>query len=88
MSVHSAVSHVVTPYFVLIFTLRVFEKCHKVIAPHPFYEACKFDDCHVPNSNMGCASLEAYAIMCTEASVCVAWRNATNGQCGRTILYQ
>ncbi|XP_039988196.1 mucin-2-like [Xiphias gladius] len=60
---------------------KVFEKCHKVIAPHPFYEACKFDDCHVPNSNMGCASLEAYAIMCTEASVCVAWRNATNGQC-------
>uniref|UniRef100_A0A4W6CWS5 VWFD domain-containing protein n=1 Tax=Lates calcarifer TaxID=8187 RepID=A0A4W6CWS5_LATCA len=60
---------------------KVFEKCHKVIPPQPFYEACKFDVCHMPNSTVGCSSLEAYATMCADASVCVAWRNATKGQC-------
>uniref|UniRef100_A0A4W6E088 VWFD domain-containing protein n=1 Tax=Lates calcarifer TaxID=8187 RepID=A0A4W6E088_LATCA len=60
---------------------KVFEKCHKVIPPQPLYEACKFDICHMPNSTMGCSSLEEYATMCADASVCVAWRNATKGQC-------
>ncbi|XP_028304398.1 mucin-5B-like isoform X3 [Gouania willdenowi] len=60
---------------------KVFEECHKVIAPDSFYEACKFDVCHMPNTNMGCSSLEAYAALCADASICVPWRNATNGQC-------
>ncbi|XP_023278266.1 intestinal mucin-like protein [Seriola lalandi dorsalis] len=60
---------------------KVFEKCHKVIAPESFYEACKFDVCHMPNSTVGCSSLEAYAMLCAEASVCVDWRSITNGQC-------
>uniref|UniRef100_A0A3Q1IAN0 Mucin 5.1, oligomeric mucus/gel-forming n=1 Tax=Anabas testudineus TaxID=64144 RepID=A0A3Q1IAN0_ANATE len=60
---------------------KVFEKCHKVVAPQNFYEACKFDVCHMPNSTMGCSSLEAYASLCADASVCVDWRSATKGQC-------
>ncbi|KAK2842369.1 hypothetical protein Q5P01_012569 [Channa striata] len=64
-----------------ILTSEVFEKCHKVINPQHFYEACKFDVCHTPTS-MGCSSLQVYATMCAEASVCVDWRNATKGQCG------
>ncbi|XP_034444063.1 mucin-5B-like [Hippoglossus hippoglossus] len=59
----------------------VFEKCHKLVSPHSYYEACKFDVCHMPNSTWGCSSLETYATMCADVSVCVAWRNATNGQC-------
>uniref|UniRef100_A0A8P4KJC6 Mucin-2 n=2 Tax=Dicentrarchus labrax TaxID=13489 RepID=A0A8P4KJC6_DICLA len=59
---------------------KVFEECHKVIPPNPFYEACKFDVCHT-NSSVGCSSMEMYAMLCAEVSVCVAWRNATNGQC-------
>ncbi|XP_051915933.1 mucin-2-like [Hippocampus zosterae] len=59
----------------------VFEECHKVISPEDYYEACKFDVCHMPNSSVGCSSLEAYAMMCTAASVCIDWRNATQGQC-------
>uniref|UniRef100_A0A8P4K2B8 Mucin-2 n=1 Tax=Dicentrarchus labrax TaxID=13489 RepID=A0A8P4K2B8_DICLA len=59
---------------------KVFEECHKVIPPNKFYEACKFDICHT-NSSLGCSSMEMYAMLCAEASVCVAWRNATNGQC-------
>ena len=60
---------------------KLFEECHKVIKPQPYYEACKFDVCHMPNTTVGCSSLEMYAMMCAEKSVCVAWRNATKGEC-------
>lgn len=60
---------------------KVFEKCHQKINPEPFYEACKFDVCHMPNSTVGCSSLEGYAMMCAEMSVCVDWRASTQGQC-------
>ncbi|XP_061678202.1 mucin-5AC-like [Syngnathoides biaculeatus] len=60
---------------------NVFEECHKVISPEDYYEACKFDVCHMPNSKMACSSLEAYAMTCASASVCVNWRNSTLGQC-------
>ncbi|KAM9376056.1 mucin-2-like [Pholidichthys leucotaenia] len=63
-----------------IITSKVFEKCHDVIKPLPFYEACKFDVCHT-NSTMGCSSLEVYAEMCAKESVCVPWRNTTEGLC-------
>uniref|UniRef100_A0A3Q1I5B4 Mucin 5.1, oligomeric mucus/gel-forming n=1 Tax=Anabas testudineus TaxID=64144 RepID=A0A3Q1I5B4_ANATE len=59
---------------------KVFERCHKQIAPDHFYEACKFDVCHT-NSKMGCSSLELYARLCADAFICVDWRNATGGQC-------
>ncbi|XP_008303776.1 mucin-2-like isoform X4 [Stegastes partitus] len=59
----------------------VFKECHKVINPKSFYEGCKFDACHMPNSNITCSSLEEYAARCAEKSVCVDWRNATKGQC-------
>ncbi|CAJ1056538.1 mucin-5AC-like [Xyrichtys novacula] len=64
-----------------ILTSKVFEECHKVISPQPYYDACKFDVCHMPDSAVGCTSLEAYAAECAEALVCVAWRNFTNGVC-------
>ncbi|XP_005941718.1 intestinal mucin-like protein [Haplochromis burtoni] len=63
-----------------ILNSEVFKECRKVISVHPFYEACKFDVCYttVP---MGCSSIEAYNLMCAEASICVDWRNATKGVC-------
>ncbi|KAK2917759.1 hypothetical protein Q8A73_004505 [Channa argus] len=69
------------PLICEILISKVFEKCHKEIDPQNFYEACKFDVCHMPNSTVGCSSLQVYATMCAEASVCVDWRSATNGQC-------
>lgn len=36
---------------------------------------------------MGCSSIEAYNLMCAEASICVDWRNATKGVCGKTELF-
>ncbi|XP_070828132.1 intestinal mucin-like protein [Chaetodon trifascialis] len=60
---------------------KVFKACHKAVPPQNYYEACKFDVCHIRNSTIGCSSIETYATLCTEASVCVDWRNASNGQC-------
>ncbi|XP_016529207.1 mucin-2-like [Poecilia formosa] len=60
---------------------EMFKDCHKKIAPSSYYEACKFDVCHMPNSTVGCTSLAAYAMMCAEASVCIDWRNLTKGEC-------
>lgn len=61
---------------------RVFKNCHEVISVEPYYDACKFDVCHT-NASIGCISLETYAKKCAEASVCLAWRNATNGVCSK-----
>lgn len=58
----------------------VFKECHKVIPPRPFYEACKYDVIHINNST-GCSSLETYASLCARESICVSWRNATEGLC-------
>ena len=86
-SINSGVSLWLTAYFLFICTLRVFEQCHKVLSPLPFYEACKFDVCHEDKPNFGCFSIEAYSKMCAEASVCIPWRNATNGLCGRRVCF-
>ncbi|XP_058264560.1 mucin-2-like isoform X2 [Hemibagrus wyckioides] len=59
---------------------KAFEQCHKVIDPENFYKACVYDVCNMKNAT-GCFSLEGYAQMCAEESVCVDWRNLTNGQC-------
>ncbi|XP_062318554.1 intestinal mucin-like protein [Osmerus eperlanus] len=58
---------------------KIFDECHEVIPREAFYEACKFDVCQ--KTNVGCSSVEAYALMCARAAVCVDWRNSTNGEC-------
>ncbi|CAL8356582.1 unnamed protein product [Lota lota] len=59
----------------------IFAECRKKLPAHPFYEACKYDVCHMPTQG-GCASLETFAAMCASEMVCVDWRNSTNGICG------
>ncbi|MCI4382006.1 hypothetical protein PGIGA_G00258570 [Pangasianodon gigas] len=68
------------PAICAIILNRVFEKCHKVLSPENFYKACLYDVCHMTNGT-GCFSLESYARMCAEESICVDWRGLTNGQC-------
>ncbi|KAI4880123.1 hypothetical protein NFI96_003732 [Prochilodus magdalenae] len=46
---------------------KVFEKCHKLSSPDPFYKACKYDVCRMGNSS-GCFSLETYASSCADVS--------------------
>uniref|UniRef100_A0A3P8Z3U3 Mucin 5.1, oligomeric mucus/gel-forming n=1 Tax=Esox lucius TaxID=8010 RepID=A0A3P8Z3U3_ESOLU len=65
---------------------QVFKSCHDVIPPGPFFEACKYDVCHLTNKTIGCSSLEAYAQTCVKHSVCIDWRGSTNGLCGRREL--
>ncbi|KAM4554078.1 intestinal mucin-like protein [Fundulus diaphanus] len=60
---------------------EMFKECHNKIPYQSFYEACKFDVCNMPNSSIGCSSLETYAMMCASESVCIEWRNLTKGQC-------
>ncbi|TSK13449.1 Mucin-5AC [Bagarius yarrelli] len=58
---------------------KEFEECHKVLNPEKFYNACVHDMCK--KNNTGCSSLEGYARMCAEESVCVDWRPLTDGKC-------
>ncbi|XP_041853997.1 mucin-5AC-like [Melanotaenia boesemani] len=64
-----------------ILNSEVFKECREKISPKPYYEACKFDICHMKKVTMACPSLAEYASRCADESICVAWRNATNGQC-------
>ncbi|XP_061102940.1 mucin-5AC-like [Conger conger] len=65
-----------------IITSKVFEKCHKVIPYESFIKACKYDSCEMPDTHVGCKSLQMYAAMCLNSGVCIDWRNFTNGECG------
>ncbi|XP_019406548.1 PREDICTED: mucin-5AC [Crocodylus porosus] len=60
---------------------KVFEECHKVIPPEPFYKGCVFDGSHMRKSAILCSSLELYAFWCANRGVCIDWRNETNGTC-------
>nr|XP_035119721.2 mucin-5AC [Callithrix jacchus] len=60
---------------------KVFEPCHTVIPPLPFYEGCAFDHCHMTDPGVVCSSLELYAALCTSQGICVDWRGHTNHTC-------
>ncbi|XP_070344624.1 mucin-2-like isoform X1 [Equus asinus] len=59
----------------------LFAKCHALVPPQHYYDACVFDSCLVPNSGMECASLQTYAALCAHEGVCIDWRNRTQGAC-------
>ncbi|XP_052454246.1 intestinal mucin-like protein [Carassius gibelio] len=54
----------------------MFMECHGVIPYESYYEACKYDVCHMRNSSIGCTSLEAYALLCGKEGICVEWRTS------------
>lgn len=61
---------------------RVFETCHAMIPPGPYYQGCVFDQCHMAaRSDVVCSSLELYASLCAANGVCVDWRRQTNHTC-------
>ncbi|NXI96500.1 MUC2L protein, partial [Psophia crepitans] len=59
----------------------VFEPCHAFVRPEKYYAACVFDSCVLPNLDLECSSLQIYAATCADQSVCIDWRNHTNGVC-------
>ncbi|XP_058383655.1 mucin-5AC-like [Diceros bicornis minor] len=60
---------------------EVFEPCHSVISPKPFYQGCVFDQCHVPDLDVVCSGLELYASLCASHGMCIDWRGQTNHMC-------
>ncbi|MBN3292585.1 MUC2 protein, partial [Polypterus senegalus] len=62
----------------------VFEDCHKLLSPDPYYNACIFDGCQMPDTDIECSSLQNYASMCSSVGVCLYWRNFTNNRCPST----
>ncbi|MBN3280761.1 MUC2 protein, partial [Polyodon spathula] len=54
---------------------------NQIISPQPFYEACYYDVCQMPDTSIGCSSLEVYASICETVGFCVDWRKFTNGKC-------
>ncbi|XP_070344628.1 mucin-5AC [Equus asinus] len=63
---------------------EVFEPCHSVISPGPFYQGCVFDQCHVTDLEVVCSGLELYAALCASQGVCIDWRGRTNHTCSFT----
>ncbi|XP_051823053.1 mucin-5AC isoform X11 [Antechinus flavipes] len=63
---------------------EVFEACHHVIPPEPYFEGCVYDQCRVPDGLVWCSSLELYASLCAAEGVCIDWRGETQGQCALT----
>ncbi|XP_074004839.1 LOW QUALITY PROTEIN: mucin-2 [Numenius arquata] len=59
----------------------VFEPCHSFVRPEKYYLACVFDSCVLPSLDLECSSLQIYAATCADQSVCIDWRNHTNGVC-------
>ncbi|CAL8356587.1 unnamed protein product [Lota lota] len=53
----------------------VFEACHSLVSPDKFYQGCIFDSCHVANPTVQCTSLQVYAAACSQAGVCLNWRD-------------
>ncbi|XP_053418481.1 mucin-5AC [Nycticebus coucang] len=60
---------------------EVFQLCHTMIPPWPFYEGCIFDQCHMPGTEVVCSGLELYASLCASYGVCIDWRGWTNHTC-------
>nr|XP_020826519.1 mucin-5AC [Phascolarctos cinereus] len=63
---------------------KVFEACHHVIPPEPYFEGCVYDQCHIPEGRVWCSGLELYASLCAAQGVCIEWRHETQGQCSLT----
>ncbi|KAK7801681.1 hypothetical protein U0070_013175 [Myodes glareolus] len=60
---------------------NVFQSCHPVIPPLPFYEGCLFDACQSVDWEVVCSSLELYATLCAAKGQCIPWRSLTNNTC-------
>ncbi|XP_072922375.1 mucin-6-like isoform X1 [Hemitrygon akajei] len=55
----------------------VFRKCHKMVDPIPYYEACVQEACacDMEGKYLGfCTAVAVYAEACTKAGICIHWR--------------
>ncbi|XP_018113014.1 intestinal mucin-like protein [Xenopus laevis] len=67
-----------------------FKECNLVLTPDIYYQACIFDSCHVPDSNIECKTIQMYASLCLDQSICIDWRSkapACNMTCPPEKVY-
>ncbi|XP_051740701.1 mucin-2-like isoform X3 [Ctenopharyngodon idella] len=57
---------------------KVFEACHSHVSAESFFSACQYDSFHVSDPSVVCASLQSYARACSQAGICIHWRNYTS----------
>ncbi len=63
---------------IIYFFLRLFKACHSYVSPKNFILGCEYDSCHKSNPAVVCTSLQSYARACSQAGICIHWRNYTN----------
>ncbi|XP_073514024.1 mucin-2-like [Phyllobates terribilis] len=54
---------------------QTFQKCHKIVPPNHYYEACVYDSCRAAGAKIECSSLQHYAQLCGEKGICIDWRS-------------
>ncbi|XP_039268050.2 mucin-5B-like isoform X2 [Styela clava] len=62
-----------------IITSEVFKDCHAVIDPSTFYQNCMYDTCGCDfggDCECLCTAVSTYAQACSQAGVCVTWRDS------------
>ncbi|KAL2079742.1 hypothetical protein ACEWY4_025486 [Coilia grayii] len=53
----------------------IFEACHAVVDPAPYFENCVYDQCGTGGSAVAlCQALQSYADLCAKAGVSIDWR--------------
>ncbi|XP_059842765.1 mucin-2-like [Hypanus sabinus] len=60
-----------------IITGPIFQACHKIVDPTPYYEACVQEACacDMEGKYLGlCTAIAVYAEACNKANVCIHWR--------------
>ncbi|XP_032886887.1 LOW QUALITY PROTEIN: uncharacterized protein LOC116979482 [Amblyraja radiata] len=56
----------------------IFKECHEKVPPKNYFDNCVYDVCAEGGlSTTLCLALQTYAALCTQAGVCVEWRNNT-----------
>ncbi|NXX95018.1 ZAN protein, partial [Centropus bengalensis] len=56
----------------------IFKDCHTKVPPENFFENCVYDMCFTDGQATSlCYGLQAYAESCTNAGICIEWRNVT-----------
>ncbi|CAB3386136.1 Hypothetical predicted protein [Cloeon dipterum] len=55
-----------------------FGKCHQLVDPRSYVQACQYDVCHSKQrQRSACRDVEAYARECQQHGVCLDWRSQT-----------
>lgn len=68
----------------MYFVYSLFNSCHNAVPYQDYYKACVYDVYGMGNESVACASVEAYAQLCGQKSICVDWRSSPvlKGLCG------